>query len=539
MEVKKYFSLKLNSIDEANEFVKELLQKYKCTKIDNMRTQLFVEETIVYWEKEAQENATFEISLRKRFKTISLSLNYWGDPSNPLTLPETSEEDAEQEFNFIGQTILIGLSNVTYSYENGCNNVSYTLKEKPVNPALTTAVALIGGIFSGLLLQYFAPAFGMLIGNTILTPVSSTFFGFLNAIVIPVLFFSAIGSIFNMDNVAQMKRIFRMLLSWSMGIILLASAITLFAVQLTLHNENISASGGTNGDLWNQIGKMVFGIIPTNILQPFLDGNTLQIMFLALIVGVVMLTLKGRFPFITKVVTESNLIFSTILDAICTLIPWVVFMSILNMMVSGNGGAMLGAIGLIGVILCVFLALALIMIISVIFIEKQSPVTYLKTAGSFLLIALSTASSSATFASHSATAAEKQKIRDYVVNFSIPVGVLFNKQFAIPVLLLISLFVGGIYGITFSMGEIIPVIILCMILSVAVPPSPGMGPFLFTIVFNLLGIPLEGLALAVTIGIFMDYPETACNVMTTNIGMLHTEHILSKRERRVNAKSFS
>ena len=99
-------------------------------------------------------------------------------------------------------------------------------------------------------------------------------------------------------------------------------------------------------------------------------------------------------------------------------------------------------------------------------------------------------------------------------------------------LLLTALFVGNIYGITFTLPDMIPVVILCMILSVAVPPSPGMGAFLFTIVFNLLGIPLEGLALAVTIAIFLDYPATTGNVMTTNIGMLHTEALLRASEQK-------
>jgi len=533
LEVKRFFTLSLESIDGANEFVRELLLKYNCSKMDSVRAQLFVEETIVHWEKGAQENETFEISMGKRFKTITLSLNYWGDQSNPLTLPE---EVDDPEFNLIGQNILIGLTSVTYSYENGCNNVSYTLKVKSVNPALTTAIALVAGIVCGLTLQYFSPSTGLWIGGTILTPLSGTFFGFLNAMVVPVLFLSAIGSIFNMDNVAQMKQIFRSLLSWSLGIILLASAISLFAARLFFISESSSVSGGGTGDLWSQIGTMVFGIIPTNILQPFLDGNTLQIMFLAVVGGVVMLTLKGRFPFITKMITEGNLIFITILDAVCTMMPWVVFISILNMMVSGNGGALLGAIGLIAVILVSFLVIVVIMLMSVALIEKMNPVTYLKSASSFLLIALSTASSSATFASHTLTAAVKQGIRDYVINFSIPVGVLFNKQFAIPVLLFTSLFVGRFYGITFTMGEIVPVVVLCMILSVAVPPSPGMGPFLFTIVFNLLGIPLEGLALAVTIDIFMDYPATFGHVMTTNIGMLHTEHMLYVKENKVDLK---
>lgn len=204
--------------------------------------------------------------------------------------------------------------------------------------------------------------------------------------------------------------------------------------------------------------------------------------------------------------------------------------SILNMMISGEGAALLGAFGLIAVILGSYLIIDLTMLVSLAFYEKISPLAYLKAASPFLLIALSTASSSAAFASHTATALSKQKIRDYVVHFSIPVGVLFNKQDAIPMLLLTSLFVGNIYGIAFSLADMIPVVILCMILSVAVPPSPGMGAFLFTIVFNLLGIPLEGLALAVTIAIFMDYPATTGNVMTTNIGMVHTEHRLQASE---------
>lgn len=527
MKVKKFFTLSLESIDDSYEFVQKLLLKYNCAKSDIVRAQLFVEETIVHWQKGAQENETFEISLSKRFKTITLSLNYRGNQSDPLTLPEDVDDP---EFNLLGQNILIGLSSVTYSYENGCNNVSYTLKAKSVNPALKTAIALVAGIFCGLAFQYFSPTIGLWLAGTILKPLIGTFFGFINAMVVPVLFLSTIGSIFNMDNMAQMKRIFRSLLSWSLGIMLVSSAISLLAAGLFFVSEGSASSGGGSGDLWNQIGTMVFGIIPTNILQPFLDGNTLQIMFLAIVSGIVMLTLKGRFPFITKIITEGNLIFITILDAVCDMMPLIIFINILNMMIAGNGGALLGSIGLIAMMLVPLLALVVIMLLSVALIEKMNPVTYFKSAGSFLLIAFSTGSSSATFASHTMIASVKQNVRDYVVSFSIPVGALFNKQFAIPIWVLISLFVANIYGISFTMAEIVPVVILCMILSVAVPPSPGIGPFLFTIIFNLLNIPLEGLALAVTIAIFMNYPATAGHVMVTNIGMLHTEHMLCAKE---------
>jgi Na+/H+-dicarboxylate symporter len=530
VETKEFFSLSLDSIEAATRFVRTLLEKYKVTNMDIVRAQLFVEETIVYWEKASRENEKFSISLRKRFKTITLSLNYWGEQSNPLTLPEETEES---EIDLIGQNILIGLSSVTYSYDNGCNNVSYTLKEKPLNPAMTTAIALTAAIVFGLGLQYLAPDVGTLLAKNVLTPLSSKFFGFLNAIVIPVLFLSAIGSIFNMDNISQMKRIFKSLLMWCLEIMLLVSVIAVVAAQLFFLGDSPTQSAGASSDLWKQIGDMIFGIIPANIIQPFLDGNTLEIMFLAIIGGIAMLTLKGRFPLLTKVITEANLIFSTILDAVCSLMPWVVFISVLNMIVSGNGGALLGAIGVIALIMVCYLILVFFILLSVVLVEKMSPIDYLKTAGPFLLIALTTASSSASFASHNAIAVMKQNIREYVVNFSIPVGVLFNKQIVIFHMVLISLFMGKYYQMTFSLGEIIPVVIFCMILSVACPPTPGMGAFLFTISFNLMGLPLEGLALAVSIDIFLDYIATAINVMTTNVGMLHTEHMLATKERKV------
>jgi Na+/H+-dicarboxylate symporter len=210
--------------------------------------------------------------------------------------------------------------------------------------------------------------------------------------------------------------------------------------------------------------------------------------------------------------------------------PIIVFISIFNMVVSGEAGKLLGAVSLIILIVVVFSASILFGLITLILIEKINPVSYLKTVFPFVLIAFSTASSSATFQTHTMIATLKQNIRDYVVNFSIPVGVLFNKQDAIPLLLLTSLFVGKIYGVTFSLISLIPVVLLCMILSVAVPPSPGMGAFLFTVVFNMLGIPLDGLALAVTISIFIDYPATTGNLIITNIGMVHTEHFLSRKE---------
>ena len=284
METKKILPLQLSSLDEANVFVQELLQKYQCPKTDNIKAQLFVEEAIVYWAEQAQANASFELSIQKRFKTITLTLNYWGDPQNPLTLPETAA-DEEVDYHRIGQNILIGLSAVTYSYEKGCNNISYTLKQKPLNPALTTAIALVAAILTGLVFQAVAPDLGKQVGSSMLTPISTTFFGFLNAIVIPVLFFSAIGSIFNMDNLAQMKRIFRLLLTWILVIMLVAAAVSLAMAQLFLLGESGGTSQGARVICGIRSGRWSLGLFRPISSSPFSMTIPCRLFFWQLLAG--------------------------------------------------------------------------------------------------------------------------------------------------------------------------------------------------------------------------------------------------------------
>ncbi len=523
-------NLEIKNIKSATDFVRNMLKQYKCTDRDIIRAQLFTEETIVYWTEAAAESGTFEINFRKRFKTISLSLTYRGAQSDPLSPP--NEEEDESEYGFISQNILIGLSTVTYNYENGCNVVTFTLKEKGSNPVVSIIIALAAAIICGLAVNRFAPSIRPGLSVSLLTPVSNAFFGLLNAIVIPFLFLSVIASIFNMENIAQVKRIFRILFSWFVGLTVISAIITVLAGMIYFPLQGGGAAGINEGSVWAQQAKMMLGIIPSNIFKAFLDGNTLQTIFLAVITGIIILIYKGRFPVLTKVITESNLIFSTFLDAICSLMPWVIFICILNILLSGDGRALLRSIGVAVLIFICYVVITLVCLLSVALVEKENPIQHVKTIGSVLLLALSTASSSATFAHHTMIASTKQDIRDYLVNFAIPVGSLFSKPFVIPVLFLVTIFMGNFYEITFSMADIVSMTLLCIIMSVAVPPAQGMGTFLFTVMFEKYGIPLEGLAMATSLFMLFDYLTTTGNVLSVNTCMLHTEHRLKKTDKR-------
>ena len=100
-----------------------------------------------------------------------------------------------------------------------------------------------------------------------------------------------------------------------------------------------------------------------------------------------------------------------------------------------------------------------------------------------------------------------------------------------------SLFVGNFYGISFGMADILSMALLCMIMSVAVPPTQGYGYLPFLQLYLKTGIPWRKVwAMAASLFILFDYLMTTGNVLSINISMLHTEHFLGKASQREMAR---
>jgi Na+/H+-dicarboxylate symporter len=117
-------------------------------------------------------------------------------------------------------------------------------------------------------------------------------------------------------------------------------------------------------------------------------------------------------------------------------------------------------------------------------------------------------------------------------------GALFAKPFVVVTLFLMTLFMGHFYGVAFSSADVVSMILLVTIMAIAVPPTLGMGTFLFTIMFKRFGIPLEGLAMATSLFMLLDYLITTGDIFSINVSMLHTEHQLRQIDKKA-AASFT
>ena len=71
--------------------------------------------------------------------------------------------------------------------------------------------------------------------------------------------------------------------------------------------------------------ELVFGIVPTNLFDPFVTGNALQIIFIAIMIGLAMLTLSTRVNGIFSMVEQVTAIIQTIMAGLSSMMPILIF----------------------------------------------------------------------------------------------------------------------------------------------------------------------------------------------------------------------
>ena len=74
--------------------------------------------------------------------------------------------------------------------------------------------------------------------------------------------------------------------------------------------------------------EMILGIVPDNFFTPFLEGNPLQIIFLAVLAGMAMLILGNKVGIVSLFLEQANAIVLLIMENISAFVPVFIFGSL-------------------------------------------------------------------------------------------------------------------------------------------------------------------------------------------------------------------
>ena len=509
-------------IDQAIQHLEKALLSYGVERREALRITLTFEEVLLEYQGKLGKDAPFFVRCSNRFSTIRVEVTVPGDSFDPLS-KEGENADVMRE-------LLAGLGLAPiWRYKNGKNSIVFLSKKKPLSATVKMVGAMLLAIVSGVLLTLLPDNVSSGINSYLLTPVTDAIIGLISAVSVPLIFFSVLGSICSMGNMETLGKIG----SKTIKIILfymLVIGIGITALgSLFYHVE--WGEGGASG--FQQILELFYNIIPENLFEPFVTGNTLQLIFIAIMVGLAMLALSSLVSGVFSLVEQLSSISKTIMSGLSALLPLLIFCIFTGMISNGHLDTVLRSWKTILVILLLMVLYYTINLLRIAASKKISPILLFKKILPTFLIAFTTASSAAAFSRNTQDSVSKLGIDKKLAEFAIPLGhVLFMPG-------VLTMFFGMEIGFAESCGIAItaPWLVLALItnilLAFAVPPVSGGMIMGFTIAFTQLGIPMEVMGIAVAIDAIINFPCTACDVSSWQLTMIDVADSLDMLDREV------
>ena len=515
-----------SNIDLACEEVGKFLASAGVERREALRIKLILEEVLLKYQSKFGEEAAFRVRCVKRFPSIKTEVIVAGESYDPLN--QADEEDDVIRGLLAG----IGLS-PAWSYRSGKNYVVFIPKKKPLSGTMKMLLAIALAIVAGAVLNLLPNSIAAGANDYVLTPVTNAFIGLISAVSGPLIFLSVLGSICSMGNMETLGKIG----SKTIKVILLYA--TVIGVLMTAFGSlfyHVELSGGGTSD-FSQVLDLIYDIIPSNLFEPFVTGNALQLIFISVMVGLAMLVLSSSVSGVFHLIEQFRAIVQTIMSGLSSMLPVLIFVLFTGMISSGNLGAILNSWKMIAVILLLLAACYVLNLIRIALTKKISPALLFKKAWPTFMICMTTASSAAAFGTNTRDATDKFGIDKKLVEFGIPLGQVLFMPGAIATFFCMELSFAESYGIPITLPWLFIGLLTNLLLSFAVPPIPGGVLMGFTIAFTQLGIPMEVMGIALAINAIVDFPVTACDISSWQLNMINVADSLGMLDKETLHKN--
>lgn len=255
--------------------------------------------------------------------------------------------------------------------------------------------------------------------------------------------------------------------------------------------------------------------VPKSFLGPLGDdGKVIGVIFIAVAFGMALRKERerplGTVGHLIELFLESLI---KILRWIIALVPFAVF-GIVASIIGTEGFAQFKALGIF--VLCVLLALmiqASYYLVRIRFWSWVRPIELLSGGRDALVMAFSTASSTATMPVTYAALKDRVGLREQSASMGALVGANFNNDGTALYEAMAALFIAQMIGMDLTVQQQLMVVFTSIVASVGAAGIPEAGLVTMTMVFTAVGLPVEYIPVLLTVDWFLDRCRTAINVM--------------------------
>jgi Na+/H+-dicarboxylate symporter len=376
-------------------------------------------------------------------------------------------------------------------------------------------IGLVLGVVVGLLFKD---------GARLLAPLGALFLNAIKMLIVPLVFVSLVAGITCMQDTAKLGRI-------SVKTIAIYLVTTAFAVSIGLlfgalftpgADMNMTASAAVEAKQAPSLVEILVGLVPSNPVAAFAEGNILQIIVFAIALGVSMNLIGEKAAPAVKLFNSLAEVFYKLTDLVMRFAPIGVFALIAGVVANHGIEVLLPLAGVIGVIYLASIAHLLLVYGGMLaMFARLSPLRFFQGIAPALAVAFSTSSSSGTLPVSIECARKNLGVSEGVAGFVLPVGATINMDGTAIYQGVLALFIAQAFGIDLNAGQYLMIILTATLASIGTAGVPGAGLIMLGLVLTSVGLPLEGVALIAGIDRILDMARTMVNVagdlMTTTL----------------------
>ena len=373
--------------------------------------------------------------------------------------------------------------------------------------ALGSVVHMIAPADDGIAMVYFV--------NGLFDIGGKIFIASLKLMVVPLVFVSLVCGASNLSDGSSMGRIG--LKTIGLYLITTAIAISLALIAATTINpgEGINLATQTEFVIKDSpsIKQVLINIVPTNPIQAMAEGNMLQVIVFAILIGIAINKCGEPGQRVRATLNDWDAVIMRLVMMLMTVAPIGVFCLMVTLFANMGFSA-------IGDLLKYFLTVVLVLLLHfsgtfsllIRFVANLNPITFYKKFSPVMAYAFSTASSNATLPITLENVEKRLGVKNEVASFTVPLGATINMDGTAIMQGVATVFISQAYNIDISMTGYLMVVLTATLASIGTAGVPGVGLITLAMVLTQVGLPVEGIALIIGVDRLLDMLRTAVNV---------------------------
>ena len=373
---------------------------------------------------------------------------------------------------------------------------------------------------------------GVIFGEQVLflKPIGEIFLQLLVMAAIPLVFFNLLAGVSSIGSKVAFGKIGIKIFVYYLISTSLAITVGLVLMQITGAGYGMTLKGEIPENVGSMpdLGGILISMVPTNIFKSFAEGNLIQIVIIAILLGVVVLNLPSEKQ---KTFTQA---FEKATDLMRGLVELILKASPLGLgaLMAGtfaeHGGNVLGPLlGFIGTVYAGHLVMVILYMMVLISV-KVKPFWFLSKTSPLYATTIATCSSLASLAVALEVAEQKLKLPRKIFSFTLPLGAQFNKDGSSIMLSAVLIFTAQAIGLEFSISQMVQIVVVGLIISEGSSGIPG-GSLVIAMLFaQAFNLPLEIVAVIGGIYRLIDMGNTTVNCM----GDMVATSVVSKIEKQ-------